>query len=32
LKIRKGNYQRLFNEGRQRVRQWEKANAAGGRR
>ena len=32
LKIRKGNYERLFNEGRQRVRQWEKANAAGVRR
>ncbi len=32
LKIRKGNYERLFNEGRQRVRQWEKANATGVRR
>jgi hypothetical protein len=32
LKIRQGNYQRLFNEGRQRVRQWEKANATGVRR
>jgi hypothetical protein len=26
LKIRKGNYERIFNEGRQRVRQWEKTN------
>jgi hypothetical protein len=26
LKIRKGNYERIFNEGRQRVRAWEKAN------
>jgi hypothetical protein len=26
LKIRKGNYERLFNEGRRRVREWEKAN------
>ena len=32
LKIRKGNYERLFNEGRQRVRQWEKANVTGVRR
>jgi hypothetical protein len=26
LKVRKGNYERLFNEGRRRVRAWEKAN------
>jgi len=26
LKIRKGNYERLFNEGRRRVREWEKVN------
>jgi len=26
LNIRKGNYERLFNEGRRRVREWEKAN------
>jgi predicted TIM-barrel fold metal-dependent hydrolase len=26
LKIRKGNYQRLFDEGRRRVRAWEQAN------
>jgi len=26
LKVRKGNYQRLFDAGRQRVRAWEKAN------
>ena len=26
LKVRKGNYQRLFDEGRRRVREWEKAN------
>jgi hypothetical protein len=26
LKVRKGNYERLFNAARQRVRQWEKAN------
>jgi hypothetical protein len=26
LKIRKGNYQRIFDEGRRRVRAWEKAN------
>ena len=26
LKVRKGNYERLFNEGRRRVREWEKAN------
>lgn len=26
LKIRKGNYERLFDEGRRRVRAWEKAN------
>jgi hypothetical protein len=27
LKVRKGNYQRIFDEGRRRVRAWEKANA-----
>jgi hypothetical protein len=27
LKIRKGNYERIFDEGRRRVRAWEKANA-----
>jgi hypothetical protein len=26
MKVRKGNYQRLFDEGRRRVRAWEKAN------
>jgi len=26
LKVRKGNYQRIFDEGRQRVRAWEKTN------
>jgi Amidohydrolase len=26
LKVRKGNYERIFNEGRRRVRAWEKAN------
>jgi hypothetical protein len=26
LKVRKGNYERLFDEGRRRVRAWEKAN------
>ena len=26
LKIRKGNYERVFDEGRRRVRAWEKAN------
>jgi hypothetical protein len=26
LKVRKGNYQRIFDQGRQRVRAWEKAN------
>jgi hypothetical protein len=26
FKVRKGNYQRLFDEGRRRVRAWEKAN------
>ena len=26
LKVRKGNYERLFNEGRRRVREWEKTN------
>jgi len=29
LKIRKGNYERIFDEGRQRVRQWEKTNVKG---
>jgi hypothetical protein len=29
-KVRKGNYERLFDEGRRRVRAWEKANAAAG--
>jgi hypothetical protein len=27
LKVRKGNYERLFNEGRRRVREWERTNA-----
>jgi len=26
MKVRKGNYERLFNEGRRRVREWERAN------
>jgi len=26
LKVRKGNYERLFDQGRQRVRAWEAAN------
>ena len=26
LKVRKGNYERLFDEARQRVRAWEQAN------
>jgi hypothetical protein len=26
VKVRKGNYERIFNEGRQRVRTWERAN------
>ena len=26
FKVRKGNYERIFNEGRRRVRGWEKAN------
>ena len=26
LKVRKGNYERIFNAARQRVRAWEKAN------
>jgi hypothetical protein len=26
LKVRKGNYERIFDEGRRRVRQWERAN------
>jgi predicted TIM-barrel fold metal-dependent hydrolase len=26
LKVRKGNYERVFDEGRRRVREWEKAN------
>ena len=25
-KVRKGNYERIFNEGRRRVREWERAN------
>jgi hypothetical protein len=29
LKVRKGNYERIFNEGRQRLRQWEKTNVKG---
>jgi hypothetical protein len=29
LKVRKGNYQRIFDQGRQRVRQWEQANVRG---
>ena len=28
LKLRKGNYQRIFDEGRRRVRVWEKNNAS----
>jgi hypothetical protein len=28
FKVRKGNYQRIFDEGRRRVRAWEKANAS----
>jgi predicted TIM-barrel fold metal-dependent hydrolase len=28
LKVRKGNYQRIFDEGRRRVRAWEKANGS----
>jgi hypothetical protein len=28
-KVRKGNYERLFDEGRRRVREWERVNAAG---
>jgi Amidohydrolase len=28
LKVRKGNYQRIFDEGRRRVRAWEKAHGA----
>ena len=27
LKVRKGNYERIFNEGRKRVREWERLNA-----
>jgi hypothetical protein len=27
LKVRKGNYERIFNEGRRRVREWERLNA-----
>jgi hypothetical protein len=27
LKVRKGNYERLFDEGRRKVRAWEKTNA-----
>ena len=26
LKVRKGNYERIFDEGRRKVRAWEKAN------
>ena len=26
LKVRKGHYERIFNEGRKRVREWERAN------
>ncbi len=26
LKVRKGNYERIFNEGRRRVREWERTN------
>ena len=26
LKVRKGNYERIFDEGRRRVRQWEQKN------
>jgi hypothetical protein len=26
LKVRKGNYERIFDEGRRRVRAWERAN------
>ncbi len=26
LKVRKGNYERIFNEGRRRVRAWERVN------
>ena len=26
LKVRKGNYERIFNEGRRRVREWERLN------
>ncbi len=32
LKVRKGNYERIFNEGRRRVREWERANAEIARR
>jgi hypothetical protein len=28
FKVRKGNYERIFDEGRRRVREWEKANAS----
>ena len=27
FKVRKGNYERIFNEGRRRVRDWERLNA-----
>ena len=27
-KVRKGNYERIFDEGRRRVRAWEKANVS----
>ncbi len=30
LKVRRGNYERIFDEGRRRVRAWEAANAKGG--
>jgi hypothetical protein len=29
LKFRKGNYERLFDEARRKVRAWEKANVTG---
>jgi hypothetical protein len=28
LKVRKGNYQRIFDEGRRRVRNWESAHGS----
>jgi hypothetical protein len=30
LKVPRGNYERIFDEGRRRVRAWEAANAKGG--